>query len=88
MPTYLYNVQKHSQADLVTIQSKINSQNIVLEIADNGIGFDSQKVNSGMGLRGMLERSQIINGQLKIDTAPNQGTRIQLTFNNHPISHD
>jgi len=84
----LYNVQKHSQADLVTIQSNINSQNIVLEIADNGIGFDSQKVNSGMGLRGMLERSQIIDGQLKIDTAPNQGTIIQLTFHNQPISHD
>lgn len=84
----LYNAQKHSQADLVTIQSKTNSQNIVLEIADNGIGFDSQKVNSGMGLRGMLERSQIINGQLKIDTAPHQGTRIQLTFNNCLMFHD
>ena len=84
----LYNVQKHSQAEKVTIKSKTTSQNIVLEIADNGIGFDAEKVNSGMGLRGMLERSQIIHGQLKIDTAPDRGTRIQLTFNNQPISHD
>lgn len=61
---------------------------IILGDLDNGIGFDSQKVNSGMGLQGMFERSQIINGQLKIDTTPNQGTRIQLTFNHQPISHD
>ena len=74
----LNNVQKHSQADLVTIKSQTNSQNIVLEIADNGIGFDSQTVTSGMGLGGMLERSQLINGDFKIDTAPNRGTRIQL----------
>ena len=74
----LYNIQKHSQASLVNINSQTTSQNIILEIADNGIGFDPNKVNSGSGLRGMLERSQLINGQLKIDTAPNRGTRIQL----------
>lgn len=76
----LHNVQKHSQAERVTIKSKTNSQDIVLEIADNGIGFDSQTVTSGMGLQGMLERSQLINGQLKIDTARQKGTRIQLTI--------
>ena len=74
----LYNVQKHSQANLVTINSQTTSQNIILEITDNGIGFDPHKVNSGSGLRGMLERSQIINGQVKIDTAINRGTRIQV----------
>ena len=78
----LYNVQKHSQADLVTINSQTTSQNIILEIIDNGIGFDPQKIRPGSGLRGMLERSQIINGQLKIDTAPNQGTKIQLIIKN------
>ncbi len=74
----LYNAQKHSQANLVTINSQTTSQNIILEIADNGIGFDPKKINSGAGLRGMLERSQLINGKFKIDTAPNRGTRIQL----------
>lgn len=74
----LYNIQKHSKANLVTIKSQIKFQNIILEIADNGIGFDPQKVDSGSGLQGMLERSQMINGELKIDTSPNQGTRIRL----------
>lgn len=83
----LYNVQKHSQAERVTIKSKTNFQNIILEIADNGIGFDSQTVTSGMGLRGMLERSQLINGQLKIDTAPQKGTRIQLTISVETFSN-
>ena len=72
----LYNVQKHSQANLVTINSQTNSHKIILEIADNGIGFNPQQIESGAGLRGILERAQIINSELKIDTAPNQGTRI------------
>ncbi|MDJ0692479.1 MAG: sensor histidine kinase [Xenococcaceae cyanobacterium MO_188.B32] len=79
----LYNVQKHSQANLVTINSQIHSQNIILEIADNGIGFDPNQVNSGSGLKGMIERSQLINGELKIDTAIDRGTRIQLIIENH-----
>nr|MDJ0636203.1 sensor histidine kinase [Xenococcaceae cyanobacterium MO_188.B29] len=79
----LYNIQKHSQANLVTISSQTHSQNIILEIVDNGIGFDQKKINSGAGLRGMLERSRIINGELKIDTAIDRGTRIQLTIENY-----
>ncbi|MGF1539497.1 MAG: sensor histidine kinase [Pleurocapsa sp.] len=74
----LYNIQKHSKADLVTINSQTNDRNIIIEIADNGIGFNPRKINSGSGIRGMIERSQIINGQLKIDTTPSRGTRIQL----------
>ena len=78
----LYNAQKHSRASLLTIKSQINANQITIEIADNGIGFNRDRVNSGSGLRGMLERSQLINGQLKIDTAPDRGTRIQLVINN------
>ncbi len=81
----LYNVQKHSQASLVILNSRNNSESIIIEIADNGIGFNSYQINSGSGLKGMLERSQLINGQLKIDTVPNQGTRIQLII---PVIND
>lgn len=78
----LYNVQKHSLANLVTINSKVTLDKIIIEIADNGIGFDPDSVNSGSGLQGMIERSQLINSELKIDTAINRGTRIQLIVNN------
>ena len=81
----LYNIQKHSQADLVAINSKTNADNIIIEIADNGIGFNPRKINSGSGIRGMIERSRIINGQLKIDTTPSRGTRIQLKI---PVNND
>ncbi|MGD1918671.1 MAG: sensor histidine kinase [Pleurocapsa sp.] len=78
----LYNIQKHSRANLVTINSKVNTNNITIEIADNGIGFNPERINYGSGLKGMIERSQLINSQLKIDTAVDQGTRIQLVINN------
>ncbi|GAB4540650.1 MAG: sensor histidine kinase [Pleurocapsa sp.] len=80
----LYNIQKHSKADLVTINSETNDRNIIIEIADNGIGFNPQKINSGSGIPGMIERSRIINSQLNIDTAPDRGTRIQLKI---PVEH-
>ena len=66
---------------MVTIKSQVNANKITIEIADNGVGFDRIRVNSGCGLRGMVERSQLINGQLKIDTARDRGTRIQLIIN-------
>lgn len=76
----LNNIQKHSQASTVNIKSQTRSKNTILEIADNGIGFDPQTVSSGFGLNGMYERTQIIKGQIKIDTAPGKGTRIQLNI--------
>lgn len=78
----LYNIQKHSQAKLVTINTLKQEQQIIIEIADNGIGFEPKKITTGSGLRGMFERSQLINAQLKIDTGINRGTRIQLIINN------
>ena len=49
-----------------------------MEIWDDGIGFDPNiiKQGSGMGLRGIKERVQKMNGELSIDTSPGQGTTI------------
>ena len=74
----LYNIQKHSRASLVTINSQITEQNTTIQITDNGIGFDPHNIRSGSGLQGIIERSQLINGQLTIDTGVGKGTVIQL----------
>lgn len=72
----LINIQKHAGADSVYFQGKVTSKEIILQLEDDGIGFDLRKANSGSGLQGMKERIQSLSGQLNIKTSQNQGTQI------------
>ncbi|MBL6983031.1 MAG: HAMP domain-containing protein [Anaerolineales bacterium] len=77
------NILKHSQASEATISLCLNSDSLFISIADNGLGFDQAQTydqadtnGMGMGLRSMIERISILNGDLEINSAPNAGTHI------------
>lgn len=73
------NTHKHARASEVEIQLERRSGQIILIIADDGIGFDpnSKKLpTTGIGLIGMQERAALIDGTLQIESAPGQGTTI------------
>ncbi len=72
----LMNVQKHAQASQVSLSAHQTSTGIAIELKDNGIGFDPKAFSSGFGLQGMIERAQLLGGQLNIQTAFAQGTQI------------
>lgn len=72
------NIQKHARASQVSFLSRSTPQEIVLNLKDNGIGFDPTQLHTGFGLQGMIERVQLLGGDLNIDTAPGQGTHIQV----------
>lgn len=81
------NARKHAQASSIWVRLKSipKEPNIaLLEIADNGVGFDVEAVNSTYDRRGSLgminlrERSELLNGLLHIDSAPGKGTRVQV----------
>jgi signal transduction histidine kinase len=74
----LTNIQKHAQASLVCIGGQSTSQEIILEIKDNGRGFNSHRVDSGYGLLGMKERVANLQGDFKINSAIDRGTCIQV----------
>jgi signal transduction histidine kinase len=76
----LTNIQKHAQASLVSIRGQPTSEGIILEIEDNGRGFNPNRVHSGYGLLGMKERVDSLGGILKIKSAINRGTCIQVTI--------
>lgn len=76
----LTNIQKHAQASLVSIRGQSTSEGIILEIKDNGRGFNPSRVNSGYGLLGMKERVDNLGGNFKINSAINRGTCIQVTI--------
>ena len=75
----LENIRRHAQAQVVRLHSWTTPENIVVAIEDDGMGFDVLQPVSGFGLRGMRERSQSIGGQMAVESAPGEGTRVQIT---------
>lgn len=72
------NIQKHAHAKLVTLHGRKNPDGIVLELIDDGRGFDVSAHHTGFGLRGMQERVSILGGELTIKSNLEQGTKIQV----------
>jgi signal transduction histidine kinase len=76
----LTNIQKHAQASCISIRGQPTFEGIILEIEDNGRGFNPNLVNSGYGILGMKERVDNLEGDLKINSAMARGTCIQVTI--------
>ncbi len=74
----LTNIQKHAQADRVTIESKIVNNGTVLQICDNGKGFSLDRPHPGFGLRNMKERVQCLGGEFHLNSNNGQGTHIKI----------
>lgn len=74
----LNNVVKHAQARHVTVQLQQVSNQVMLEIADDGVGFAVAGVNEqgGVGLHSIAERVAQLGGQLTLESAPSTGTRL------------
>jgi two-component system sensor histidine kinase UhpB len=77
----LMNVAKHAQAKNVTVRLEEFGESVQLNIADDGVGIDSEAHNQPgakpeWGLINMRERAQAIGGQLSVETAPGKGTQI------------
>ncbi len=81
------NARKHAQASEIRVRLvAVPNENCVamLEIADNGVGFDVQSVLSSYERRGSLgmvnlrERTDQLNGLLRINSVPGKGTYIRI----------
>lgn len=77
------NVIKHSKAANALVEIKRGKNNILITIKDNGIGFDTAKVKTnggGLGLVGLNERTQLLNGKISIISEVGEGTIIEVTI--------
>lgn len=80
------NAVRHAKAKKVSIHISYSDYSIELDIEDNGIGFDKQKVEdrskedslNGYGLSTMKERARLLSGSFSIDTEPGAGTKIHV----------
>ncbi len=81
----LNNVLRHARAKSISVTLKQGRKNVILEIRDDGCGFDPKKVDrEGLGMRNMRERTAQIDGTLHITSKPNQGTTIVITVHKDP----
>ena len=82
----LTNVAKHANADNVQIILKEVEDVFLLEIIDDGVGFDEESIilprqeGSGLGLLGMRERLRLVGGSIAIQSQLGKGTRIVARF--------
>lgn len=77
------NVLRHAQADSVLIQVGPKDGILRIEIEDDGRGFDPAEAAANterppFGLMGIRERVELLGGKVTIDSAPGQGTRIEI----------
>jgi len=72
------NVVKYSKAKNVDINIQKVNQNLILEVNDDGIGFDTNK--SSNGIKNMQERASLHNGHFEIKSVLNKGTKLKAWF--------
>ena len=84
----LNNIMKSANAKSITILLKKRKSAVILEVVDDGCGFDPKTVNNGgMGLRGMQERLAKVDGKLTIHSAPGKGTKVIAMVDENKIPH-
>ena len=76
----LNNALKHAQASQISISLSQDKGKTILEVTDNGLGFDPSVVGTqgGMGLRGMRERAEQLGAKLSVESATKAGTKVKV----------
>jgi signal transduction histidine kinase len=75
----LHNIQKHSHAQNVGIKVYCSDGNFVLQVQDDGVGFDVTAKRAGDGLKNFQNRAAEMRAQLTVRSQPGKGTTVELT---------
>ncbi|HEX2587454.1 MAG TPA: PAS domain S-box protein [Gaiellales bacterium] len=74
----LTNVRKHAHATRVDVELLCEDDEVLLRVADDGVGTDSLSSAAGhLGLVSMHERAEIAGGRLEVESAPGRGTTVR-----------
>lgn len=76
------NALKHAKASVINIQLQVKQSDLVLQVSDNGIGFDLAEVNQpnrGIGIKNIESRISVIKGKIKFDVEKGRGSSFEVT---------
>jgi signal transduction histidine kinase len=77
----LHNAVRHAHAGRVTVRVGGESGAVIVEVADDGVGFDPDSAelrSRHLGLTSMEERTRELDGRLRIDSKPGTGTTVRI----------
>jgi two-component system NarL family sensor kinase len=77
----LRNVVRHAQTERVTVELEANEDTVRLRVRDSGRGLPAgRRTESGLGLRAMRERAELVKGRLAVTSAPGSGTTVEAVL--------
>jgi signal transduction histidine kinase len=81
------NSLKHGRATAISITGRLDPQEILLVVRDDGVGFDTARLdldrmitNEHFGLTGIIQRAELIGGEVRIVSLPGEGTQISVSW--------
>jgi signal transduction histidine kinase len=74
----LANVRRHSAATIVEVGLRTDDQAVLLEVSDDGRGFDPGSARAGIGLSAMRERVEELGGEIEVSSRPGEGTEVTV----------
>jgi signal transduction histidine kinase len=82
---FLSNVVRHAGAENLFVNLSFNSETLDVEIRDDGIGFDTEKVVTSNGMQTMKSRAELIKADFLITSKIGEGTKLYLKY---PYKHE
>jgi signal transduction histidine kinase len=74
------NVARHSKAEFVEVVVDMTGKNLVIEVKDNGKGFDLDRINKGNGLINIQKRAEQLGGMASLKSKEGQGTEWKIVI--------
>jgi PAS domain S-box-containing protein len=73
---HLTNILKHAEANKVMVHLSCKENEFVVEVTDDGKGFDTESRRTGIGITNMITRAESVQGTIVIDSGPGKGCRL------------
>jgi len=74
----VHNAVRHAECNEAQVSFRVDGRRLLLEVRDNGKGFDTGREGEGHGLASMRRRAEGIGGTLEVSSATPGGTRVHL----------
>jgi PAS domain S-box-containing protein len=75
----LTNARRHSGAGSIEVRLRMENQEVLAEVVDDGRGFDPLSVRAGVGLSAMRERIEGLGGKIEVRSRPGEGTKVTVS---------
>jgi two-component system sensor histidine kinase UhpB len=76
----LNNIIKYAAATKVVLTMRVDSDQLHLSVADNGVGFDTSRKAYGIGFRNINSRIEFYSGHMNVISAPGCGCTLEVTI--------